>query len=230
VRRVPLFVITEGNLMPALSLEVLRVASGAGSIGIVTSRTGIRGATVGSLFIPTDGKGRAYPYFTPSYEDRYVSAADILGGSYDLSKLRGAVVFLGVTALGFVDHMQTPLGSMAGVEVHAQLLESMLTGNLLRRPPILTPIEIGVVITIGLLTIFALPYRQPSFAAAVVGLAVLLLVGSEFASFLLFRLLFDGVYPAITTLVVFSVMVGYNLRASTFPANRTRRSEPEKPG
>ena len=151
-----------------LSLEMLRVASGAGSIGIVTSRTGIRGATVGSLFMPTDAQGRAYPYFTPSYDARYVSAADILDGSYDLSRLRGGAMLLGVTALGLVDEKQTPVGLMPGVEVHAQLFESMLTGNLLRRPAIVSSIEIALVVAIGLLTIFALPYHRPSFAIAVV--------------------------------------------------------------
>jgi serine phosphatase RsbU (regulator of sigma subunit)/CHASE2 domain-containing sensor protein len=214
VRRIPLFVIAEGNLMPALSLEMLRVASGAGSIGIVTSRSGIRGATVGSLFMPTDAQGRAYPYFTPSYDERYVSAADILDGSYDLSKLHDAALFLGVTALGLVDEKQTPVGLMPGVEVHAQLFESMLTGNLLRSPAILAPIEIALVIVIGLLTIFALPYRRPSFAIAVVGVAVVLLVGTEFASFRLFRLLFNSIYPAFCAVVVLGVMMGSSLRAA----------------
>ncbi|HLX38325.1 MAG TPA: CHASE2 domain-containing protein, partial [Candidatus Binataceae bacterium] len=36
VRRIPLLVLADGNLLPALSLEALRVASGAGSIGIQT--------------------------------------------------------------------------------------------------------------------------------------------------------------------------------------------------
>lgn len=214
VRRMPLFVLTEGNLLPALSLEMLRVGSGAGSIGIVTSRTGIRGATVGSFFIPTDGKGRAYPYFTPPDDERFVSAADLLDGSFDLSKLHGAAVFLAATALGLVDERETPGGLMTGVEVHAQLLESMLTGTLLQRPSILAPIEIALLIATGLLTIFALPYRQPSFAIAIVGVAVLLMLGGEFASFRFFRLLFSSIYPAFSTVVVFGVMLGSNLRTA----------------
>jgi len=214
VRRIPLFVMAEESIMPALALETLRVAAGAGSVGIVTSRVGVRGATVGNLFMPTDAQGRAYPYFTLSDDERYVSAADILDGSYDPAKLRGAAVFLGVTALGVVDEKQTPVGLMTGVEVHAQLFESMLTGNLLRRPATLDLIEVALVLTFGLLTIFALPYRRPSIAIALVlGTAVLLLVG-EFASFRLFTLLLSTIFPTVSMLVVFGVMLASNLRSA----------------
>jgi len=41
----------------------------------------VQGATLGSNFLPTDGRGRIYPYFTPSYDARYISAADLLNGS-----------------------------------------------------------------------------------------------------------------------------------------------------
>jgi adenylate cyclase len=214
VRRIPLVVMAEGSLLPALALEMLRVAAGAGSVGIVTARTGVRGATVGNLLMPTDARGRAYPYFAPPDDERDVSAADILDGSYDLSKLRGAAILLGVTSLGLVDEKQTPVGLMTGVEVHAQLFESMLTGTLLRRPAILTPVEVSLVIAIGLLTIFALPYRRPSFAIAVVGVAVVLLLAGELASFRLFKLLFSTMYPALSTLVIFSVMLASNLRSA----------------
>ncbi|HLI80132.1 MAG TPA: CHASE2 domain-containing protein [Candidatus Binataceae bacterium] len=214
VRRIPLFVMAEGNLLPALALEMLRVASGAGSVDIVTGRLGVRGATVGNVFLPTDHQGRAYPYFTPSEDPRYISASDILDSTYDVSSLRGAAVLLGVTSLGLMDERETPLGLMPGGEIHAQLVESMLTGNLLRRPAILNSIEIALVMLVGLLTIFAVPYRRPSTAIAVVtAVAVVLLVG-EFASFRLFKVLFSTIYPALSTLAVFGVMLGSNLRAA----------------
>jgi serine phosphatase RsbU (regulator of sigma subunit) len=214
VRRVPLFVIADGNLMPTLALEMIRVASGATSIEIVTARDGVRGAMVADLFMPTDARGRAYPYFTPSYEARYVSAADLIDDNFDATKFRGGAVFLGVTALGLVDERQTPLGLMAGVEVQAQLFGSMLTGNLLRRPPVLDEIEIALIVLAGVLTIFALPYRRPRIAIGVVVGLVALMVGCEFLSFRIFKLLFSSVYPAFSTIVVFGVMLGSNLRAA----------------
>jgi len=214
VRRIPLFVLADGSLLPAFALEMLRVASGAGSVGVDTSRLGIRGAIIKKLFLPTDAQGRAYPYFTPPQDQRYISAGDILDGTYDPAQLRDAAVLLGVTSLGLIDVKQTPLGLMAGIEVNAQLLESMLTGNLLRRPALLTSTEIALVLLLGLLTIFVLPYRSPSIAIAVIGsVAGVLLVG-QFAGFLFFKLLLNTIYPVISTLMVFGVMLASNLRST----------------
>ena len=148
--------------MPALALEMLRVATGAGTLGISTGtrwRPG-RAAWAALSYSRPIAHGRVYPYFTPSYEVRYISAADLLDGSYDPTALRGGVVLLGVIGQGLIDERQTPLGLMAGVEVHAQLIECILTGNLLRRPAKLEWIEIALILAAGLITIFALPYRR----------------------------------------------------------------------
>jgi len=73
---------------------------------------------------------------------------------------------------------------MTGVEVHAQLFESMLTGNLLRRPATLDLIEVALVLTFGLLTIFrrchTVDRRSP--IALVLGTAVLCSLASLRAS------------------------------------------------
>ena len=53
-RRVPLFIFDEGNLVPDLALEMLRVALGAGALGIVSGSEGVQGATLGTHFLPTD--------------------------------------------------------------------------------------------------------------------------------------------------------------------------------
>ena len=213
-RRVPLFVFDQGNIVPNLALEMLRVGSGAGAVGIVSGAQGVQGARLPALFVPTDAHGRIYPYFTPSYNARYISAADLLSGSYDPAGFRGAAVLLGLTALGLTDQDQTPEGRMAGVEVWAQTLESMLSGNLLRRPALLNLIEIAIVLVAGLIIVFALPYENPRTAAAMfVGVVALLFV-SALASFEFSRLLLDGVYPALSSALVFGVMLSENLRVA----------------
>ena len=213
-RRVPLFIVAEGQLVPNLALEMLRVSLGAGTIGIVSGRDGVKGATLGTLFLPTDRRGRAYPYFTPSYEARYISAADLLNGSYNPNRLKGGAVLLGSSALGLTDENQSPLGVMAGVEVLAQSLESMLTGNLLRRPASLDLIEIAILAVAGLIVIFVLPYAKPRIAGAAFLVIVVLLLGSALASFKYSKLLLDGVYPALSSSLVFGVMLAENLRAA----------------
>jgi adenylate cyclase len=213
-RRLPLFVVSHSQLVPALTLEMLRVALRAGTVGILTAKDGVQGGSVGSAFIPTDARGRVYPHFTPSYEIRYISAADLLDRSYDPAALRGGVVLLGVTGQGLIDERQTPLGLMAGVEVQAQLIECILTGNLLRRPAKLDWIEIALMLAACLITIFALPYGQPRMASAAFVVLILLLSGAAFGCFRLFNLLVDAVCPSLASIVTFGVMLGASLRAA----------------
>ncbi len=213
VRRAPLVVWAEGRLVPGLSLELLRVAYHA-PIGIVTDGWGVRGALFGSQLLATDEHARAYPYFTPSIEQRYISAARLLDGSSDPGALKGSIVLLGVTGLGLVDVKQTPMGPMQGIEVHAEIIESVLTNQLLHRRPIMDWVEFGLTLLLGLIVIFALPYRNPRAAiGGMIGLGAASLL-SGFVCFRFAGLLLDGVYPAASALVSFGVMLGARLRAA----------------
>ena len=213
-RRVPLFILAEGHLVPDLALEMLRVALGASAIGIVSGNQGVKGAMLGTHFLPTDSRGRIYPYFSRFYDARLVSAADLLNGSYDPARLNGAAVLLGSSALGVTNQDQTPLGLMPSVEVWAQALESMLTGNLLRRPASMNPIEIAIVLVAGLVIIFVLPYESPRIAGAALLCLIAILFVSALASFKFSKLLLDGVYPALSSALVFGVMLSENLRVA----------------
>jgi len=213
IRRVPLLVMGEGSMVPTLALAMLQIAWGS-SIGVATGAEGVRGALVDHLFFPTDWRARAYPYFTPNEMARYVSAADLMDGSFNPANLRHSLVFLGVTGLGLIDQKQTPLGLMPGVEVAAQLLESMLSGNLLLRPAYLDQVEIALLIILGLITIFVLPFRHPRVVGAILAALVLALTGFEYGAFRIWHLLFDGVFPAAGVTVVFAVMLGGSLRAA----------------
>lgn len=224
-RRVPLFVVAQGNLVPDLALEMLRVGSGAGALRVLSGADGVHGASVGPVLIPTDAHGRIYPYFTPSYEARYISASDLLKGAYDPARLKNAAVLLGSTALGLTDRDQTPVGQMPGVEVWAQSLESMLTGNLLVRPSLLNLVEIVITLVAGLVIVFVLPYENPRMASAALVSIVVILCGVAFASFKFSKLLLDGVYPALSSMLVFGVMLSENLRVAEADLRHEREME-----
>ena len=226
LRRIPLFVVAEskwspdgkllfqGKLLPTLALEMYRIASGAGTIEIVSDHNGVRGASVGDAFFPTDRHGYAYPYFTPSFEIRYISAADILDGSFKTSAFKDGAVFLGFTRLGLAaDQVENPLGLVAGVEIHTQTFESMLTNNLLSRSVFLDRIEEAMLLIAGLIVIFALPYWRPLIASAAYAGVVLTLFGCAMGGFHQ-HLLIDPVYPVMASATVFLVMLAANLRAT----------------
>jgi adenylate cyclase len=213
-RRLPLFVVGHGQLAPALAIEMLRVAAGPGSLRILTDSQGVQGGILDGLFIPTDEHGRAYPYFSRSFEGRYISAADVLDPSYNPARLEGGIVLLGVIGQGLTGVRQTPLGLMAAVEVQAQLVECILGGNLLRRPAKLHWIEVALVLVAGLITIFALPYRRPRTAGTAFAIMLVLFFAAGFACFRFFNLLVDSVWPSVASIVSFGVMLGASLRAA----------------
>ncbi|MGE5270814.1 MAG: CHASE2 domain-containing protein [Thiohalocapsa sp.] len=215
VRSVPLLTDAAGQLLPALALEVIRVAAGMPSISVTTGGHGIESVTLGDATIPTDPRGRVYLHFGPP-EERYISAATVLDPAFDPSLFENQVVLLGVTGLGILDQQLTPLGPVPGIDVHAQLIDSILglAGPLLQRPPQAVWIEVAALLLAGLAIIWLLRYESPRLAAAAAFAIILVLVAGEFALFRFAGWLVDGMYPATVALLIFGVMLSGHLRAT----------------
>ncbi|MEJ2436281.1 MAG: CHASE2 domain-containing protein, partial [Pseudolabrys sp.] len=75
VRRVPMIMQARGTIMPSLTLEMLRVLTGAGAILIKTDQAGVQSVAVPHLRIPTDANGQLWIHFAPHDPNRFVSAA-----------------------------------------------------------------------------------------------------------------------------------------------------------
>ena len=78
VRRAPMVTKVQGTITPALTLEMLRVVTGAGVIMIKNDAAGIRSVAVPGLELPTDRNGQLWIYFAHYDPARYVSAKDVL--------------------------------------------------------------------------------------------------------------------------------------------------------
>ena len=73
-------------------------------------------------------------------------------------RLRGRLVLIGTSAIGLLDIKTTPVeAAMPGVEVHAQILESVLTKTLLVHPDYAIGAELAVAVLFGLAIIVAAP-------------------------------------------------------------------------
>src|SRR3954454_9164011 len=135
VRRVPMVMQAQGVTMPSLSFEMLRVASGSDTILIKSSDVGIVSVAVKGFAIPTDLYGQIWVHFAPNDPSIYISAADVLEGKVDADAIAGRLVLVGTAAVGLQDVKTTPISPvMPGVEIHAQVLEAALTGQLLSQP------------------------------------------------------------------------------------------------
>jgi len=223
VRRAALAVSHEGTIIPSFALEVLRVGASERSVVIDTGPFGIESVRVGGVVIPTDKRGRAMLHFAPRLA-RYISAADVLDPAFDRSELRSQIVLLGVAGLGIAELQQTPLGLVEGVDIHAQLVESVLLDELLRRPPYLDWVELALTLAAGLAAIWLLRYDRPVSAIAIALAAVAGLIGLELLSFRFANLLFDGTYPALSLLAAFGVMLVATLRTAEQELRRHREA------
>jgi len=166
IRRVPLVVRVGKVLVPALSVEMMRVATGAPGFRL-EDHGGERVALgIGELSVPLHADGSVHVYFGPHDPERFVSAEDVLSGKAGAELLRDKLVLAGVTGLGLLDFQATPLGErIPGVEVHAQILEQMFDGTYLRRPTAASWIEAALLGVAGLLFVAFVPAARPGISA-----------------------------------------------------------------
>jgi adenylate cyclase len=99
---------------------------------------------------------------------RYVSAADVLAGRVAADVLKGAIVLVGTTAPGLQDLRATPVNKeYPGVEVHANVIESILDQHFKTHPDYASGIEFVQVIVVGLALSLLLPALGPLAAVLV---------------------------------------------------------------
>jgi adenylate cyclase len=115
---------------------------------------------------------------------KVVSYVDVLRGTFRPEDVEGQLVFIGVTALAFADDYWTPPSireRMDGVEIHANVAETLLQGEFLTpAPQVLTSASILLAAVIAGLALTLLP---PLAAFGLTALAMFLYVGLAFFLF-----------------------------------------------
>ncbi|MHC1726469.1 MAG: CHASE2 domain-containing protein [Syntrophobacteraceae bacterium] len=154
-RRVSLFRTFDGRVVPSLGLA----AFGAGSPEVRNNPPGsptrqeclgrieAGRLEIGGRSIPLDSNGRMILRFRgPAGTYQSFNAADIIESELlagagaketiqNTGSFKDAYVFFGFTAPGLLDLRPTPLSNVSpGTEIHATLLDNMLTGDFLRDP------------------------------------------------------------------------------------------------
>jgi serine phosphatase RsbU (regulator of sigma subunit)/CHASE2 domain-containing sensor protein len=208
VRRVPMVALVGGTPVLPLSLETLRVASGEPFFVVRGSSGGAEAVGIGDLSVPTQADGRVWVHYTPHDPDRFISAAEVLDGEIDATRLERKLVLVGVTGLGLVDYRSTPLGErMPGIEIHAQVLENIFDGDLLVRPRWAHWVEAFAFVVAGLLVVYCVPRLSPGRSTALV---VMLLIAVSLGGFVAYRgagMLLDASVPGFATVFLFAAML-----------------------
>jgi adenylate cyclase len=211
IRRVPVIMEAQGALVPSLTMEMLRVVSHASAILVRVNQAGVQSVAVPGLQVPTDRNGQFWVHFNKHDPARFVSAKDVLQGTVPADRLRGRLVLIGTSAIGLLDLKTTPVeAAMPGVEVHAQILESVLTNSLLVHPNYAIGAELTVAVLFGLAIIIAAPMLSAAVVVLLGALLIAGLIGLSLYFFVAHNLLIDFTYPLISSWLIYLVLTFVN--------------------
>jgi adenylate cyclase len=211
VRKAPLLGLQNGQLLPSLALDSLRLAEGAGSIMVKTSdgsaeNSSVKGRVVsvkiGQFEVPTTHTGALWLHYTAPHPDRVVPAWKVLSGALNDAQLKqtfaGQIVFVGAGAIGLRDLISTPLQDRdLGVMVHAQAAEQIILGRFLTRPDWALGLERVLLLVLGTIVAVALP-RLGAVLGAMLGMALIAaMVWGSWYAFSARHFLLDPTYPVL---------------------------------
>lgn len=226
VRRLPLLAQVNAQLLPSMTMEMLRVGSGASRIQVQTGPHGVELLQVAELSVPTQPGGDIYLHFAhqAAGAQRYVSALDVLQGRADAALLQGKLVLVGLTAAGLGDMHYTALGELVpGSEIQAQAMEALLDGDFLLRPWWSIWAELALTALLGGMLLWQMPREdnallrqiklRPQLALLLIALLLLVLAAAGLALFHVAGLLFDAGSVGIAMVLVIVTLLFSNMLA-----------------
>jgi adenylate cyclase len=211
VRWIPLVIRYQNKHYCPLSLAVLQKYLDHPLLGLRIAEFGVDQVRLGNLIIPTNEEGRMLiNYRGPKKTFPHYSAMDVIHGRVPAGALQGKIVLVGATAMGIYDMRVTPLDYVfPGLEVHANVIDSILQRQFLYRPNWVTLFDILAITMIGLLLGIILPRVRPLWGA-LSGILVLI------AFILLFQYLFQAqgywvnmTYPMLNLVLTYLGITGY---------------------
>ncbi|KRR05880.1 CHASE2 domain-containing protein [Bradyrhizobium valentinum] len=208
VRRVPMIMQAQGQTLPSLTFEMLRVASGSGTILIKAEKAGIKSIGVKGFQIPTDHNGQIWVHYARNDASIYVPVINVLEKNVAPDMIAGKLVLIGTSAVGLNDIKTTPVSrAMPGVEIHAQVLETTLTGEVISTPIYGIAVEFATALLFGLLVIAFAPLFGPVTLVALGAAFATALIGTSAYFYAQHRLLIDFTYPLMSTTSIYLTLI-----------------------
>jgi adenylate cyclase len=206
-RRVPVVLQVQETYRLGLSIELLRIATGGEAFAIRSNEAGIDGVVVARQLIRTERDGTVWNNFSRSDPARFVPATDLLNDRLAPGRLAGHLVLVGTSAIGLEDFRATPLGvPMAGVEIHAQVLENIMGQSLLTRPNYAIAIELVWIAVLSLLVVALAPLTPARYLVMATVSLVLSYFMFSYYMFIEYRQLIDPIFPIVALVLTTMLM------------------------
>ena len=210
VRWIPAVLKYREEMYAPLSLMTLSASLGAPPSPIVADY-GFEKVQIGDTAIPTDELGRIMINYRGNTKTfKHISITDILQGNVPDKEFEDKIVMVGATAVGIYDMRVTPFSSVfPGIEIHANIVDSVLSKDFLFQPGWAAVFDIAVIIAAGLALGIVLP-RTNVFPG-------ILFVGALFFGHIFFcRYIFIShgwilnlVYPLLVVILVYITITAY---------------------
>jgi adenylate cyclase len=225
IRRSPLVIRYADGLYPSLSLATVMSYLFVNKIEVSTLPLGsvevMTAITAGGQRARTDVNGQVIiPYRGRQHSFPYISVTDVLQKKVDLTQLEGAIVLVGTSAIGLADLRTTPVGNQyPGVEVHANIIRSLLSGKFPYRPEWEAGLTLSILVFLGGLLSIWLPKLGPVAAIFLSVLTLAIIVGGNFYLWHVYRL--D--LPVASTCLLILVLTLLNLAYGYLRENASKR-------
>jgi adenylate cyclase len=193
VRRMPMVILSQEQLHPALALETLRVAAKDPKFQVKIGDMGVEAVRVPKFGkIPTDDEGRVWiDWSATPREYSYMKLPE----SFD-----GGIVIVGLSAAGLANPVSTAKGEVWPQYLQGAVIGTMMTQSNIQRPGYANDLEILAILAAGILLLFLTRWTYVGLASVVV------LVGGSIAGSVLaysnFLFLFDATAFAVGTTLV----------------------------
>lgn len=207
IRKIPLLLRYKDGLVPSLVLESLRLAQNVNNILLRNQNDIYKESTeigVGQIRLPINAKGEVWLYYSPHVSARYLPAWQVLAGQVDPKQLKNRILLIGTSAPGLMDQRFSALGSLIpGVEVHAQVLEQILSNTQLIQPAWRASVEI-LLLMVGGLLIGSIALSRHIIVSLMAFLLTLAMAwAAAWQAFAAYRLLLDPMVPSVMLLLIF---------------------------
>lgn len=206
----------EANFFPSLDIQVVRryLDVPEHEMVLFSNKAGVEAVFLGEHRVPTDAAGQLLIHYQGGpFTYPHFSMADVTEGNFAKGIFRNRIVLVGATALGIADLHPTPFAESyhSGVEIHANLIDTLLTGHFIRRGEREILIDLGILLLLGLGVGWVLAWVPPSWTAPItIGMMAIFSLSAYWA-LAHFQVWLNYVVPASTLLVNFASVTAYRV-------------------
>ena len=160
-RRIPLLSQINGQLYPAMPLEIIRVLQDKKSYSLKADYDGIKDVMI-PPYDPIKTDYNSSIWLNTNYtHTEYEYGKDVL------PNLNGQTVIVGLTASGLASQIPTPQGLFSAHELQASALQTVIDGTSISRPQWADLVELGLILVGSFLIILAIYHLSVWVGAAV---------------------------------------------------------------